>query len=335
MLRVFLFVGRTENSSQILRKERKKKMRNSKNHRRVLFALILALSMMLSQVSAFADTAEVPMLLTVEPTPLDFTVTERIDMSVYQGETALNMNSVTVTNTGTEDLKVSSIAINPASGWSLEASSTDFATASKTALGFTCNSHDFSTGAYAPGDKLAVGSNLTYTLSGQISAKADLMGATQVASMVVTVEKFIISFTIDGRSYQTENGMTLDEWAHSKYVANGTFEGGATWDGPYNEWVTYEPLCLVYVENDGSGYEIITNSTSLAYGISEEGALKYALASGRFYNQDFSSYGLASNGYAAEGDACSYLMFYDGSSPALAETIITDGMALTIKVEVD
>ena len=299
--------------------------------------------MILSQISVFADTASVPMLLTVETKPLDFTVTERIDMSAYQGETALNMNSVTVTNTGTEDLKVSSIAINPVSGWSVEASSTDFATASKTALGFTCNSHDFSTGAYAPGDNLTAGSNLMYTLSGKISAKADLMAATQVASMVVTVEKLIISFTIDGTSYQAENGMTLDEWAHSKYVAINTFKVGVgnapvgTWDGPYNEWVTHgpAPLSLVYVENDGSGYRIIAAHSISDYELHGEGVLEYALASGCFYNQDFSSYGLASNGYAAEGSGSSYLMFYDGSSPALAETIITDGMALTIQIVLD
>ena len=291
--------------------------------------------MILTPCAAFADTANVALMLTVEEAPLDFTVTDSLSMHATQGKTALTIDSLAVTNTGTEDLKVSSIAITPAAGWTVETSSTDFGAAGKTALGFTCNGHDFSGGAYAPGEKLAAGSNLSYTLTGQISANANLMSATQVASMVVTVEKFIISFTIDGRSYQTENGMTLDEWAHSKYVANGTFEGGATWDGPYNEWVTYQPLWLVYVGNDGSGYKIVAQSTDLFYNLHGSGVLEYALASGRFYNQDFSSYGLASNGYAAEGGASSYLMFYDGSSPVLAETIITDGMALTIKMEVD
>lgn len=184
--------------------------------------------MILTPCAAFADTANVALMLTVEPAPLDFTVTDSLSMHATQGKTVLTIDSLAVTNTGSEDLKVSSISITPAAGWSVEASSTDFEAAGKTDLGFTCNSHDFSTGAYAPGDKLAVGSNLTYTLSGQISAKADLMSATQVASMVVTVEKNVslISFTIDGTSYQAEEGMTWGEWVESSYNTGGATNMG-------------------------------------------------------------------------------------------------------------
>ena len=187
--------------------------------------------MILTPCAAFADTANVALMLTVEAAPLDFTVTDSISMHATQGKTALVFDKpVTVTNTGTEDLRVSSIAINPASGWSVEASSTDFGAAGKTALGFTCNGHDFANGAYAPGETLAAGSNLSYTLAGQISANADLMSATQVASMIVTVEKAaaLISFTIEGTSYQAEEGMTWAEWVESPYNTNGftkTFDG--------------------------------------------------------------------------------------------------------------
>ena len=178
--------------------------------------------MILTPCAAFADTANVSLMLTVEAAPLDFTVNESLSMHATQGQTALTIDSLAVTNTGSEDLKVSSITITPAAGWSVEASSTDFGAAGKTALGFTCNGHDFSGGAYAPGETLAAGSNLSYTLAGQISANADLMSATQVASMVVTVEKAatIISFTIAGTTYQAEEGMTWGEWFKSEYSSS-------------------------------------------------------------------------------------------------------------------
>ena len=191
----------------------------------VLLSLVLVLSMILTPCAAFADTANVALMLTVEAAPLDFTVTDSLSMHATQGQTALTIDSLAVTNTGSEDLKVSSIAITPAAGWSVEASTTDFEAAGKTALGFTCNGHDFSGGAYAPGETLAAGSNLSYALTGQISASADLMSATQVASMVVTVEKAvtIISFTIAGTTYQAEEGMTWQEWVESSYNTDGYY----------------------------------------------------------------------------------------------------------------
>ena len=188
--------------------------------------------MFLTPCAAFADTANVALMLTVEAAPLDFTVTDSLGMHATQGQTALTIDSLAVTNTGTEDLKVSSIAITPAAGWSVEASTTDFGAAGKTALGFTCNGHDFSGGAYAPGETLAAGSNLSYTLAGQISANADLMSATQVASMVVTVEKNVtlMSFTITDAdnftkktTYTTKQGMTWEEFISSPYNSNGDF----------------------------------------------------------------------------------------------------------------
>ena len=201
-------------------------MKVKKSHRGgVLLSLILVLSMILTPCAAFADTANVALMLTVEAAPLDFTVTDSLSMHATQGQTALTIDSLAVTNTGSEDLKVSSITITPAAGWSVEASSTDFGAAGKTALGFTCNGHDFSGGAYAPGETLAAGSNLSYTLAGQISANADLMSATQVASMVLTLERAvtITSFTIAGTSYQAEEGMTWEEWCNSSYNIDSEF----------------------------------------------------------------------------------------------------------------
>lgn len=167
-----------------------KEKSKSKKWGGVLLSLVLALSMILTPCAAFADTANVPMYLTVSEEPLEFDVTENIQMTATQGSTALVFDHpVTVTNTGTKNIQVSSIALNTASGWIVEASSTDFMTAGKTALSFTCGSHDFASGAYAPADVVAIGENKTYTLGGQVSAKADLMQATKVSDLVLTIEK--------------------------------------------------------------------------------------------------------------------------------------------------
>ena len=145
--------------------------------------------MILTPCAAFADTATVPMYLTVSEEPLVFDVTENIQMTATQGSTTLVIDPVTVTNNGTKNIQVSSIALNPVSGWTVETSSTDFTTAAATALSFTCGSHDFARGAYAPSDAIAIGASKTYTLEGQVSAKADLMSATKVSDLVLTVEK--------------------------------------------------------------------------------------------------------------------------------------------------
>lgn len=151
--------------------------------------ILLLLLMAVFPCAAFADTATVPMYLTVSEEPLVFDVTENIQMTATQGSTTLAIDPVTVTNNGTKKIQVSSIALNPASGWTVEASSTDFTTAAATALSFTCSGHDFANGAYAPSDAIAIRTSKTYTLEGQVSAKADLMQATKVSDLVLTVEK--------------------------------------------------------------------------------------------------------------------------------------------------
>lgn len=156
----------------------------------ILLSLVWALSMILTPCAAFADTATVPMYLNVSEEPLVFDVTEKIRMTATQGSTTLVFDRpVTVTNNGTKKIQVSSIALNPASGWSVEASSTDFTTAAATALSFICGGHDFANGAYAPADAIAIGTSKTYTLEGQVSAKADLMQSAKVSNLVLTVEK--------------------------------------------------------------------------------------------------------------------------------------------------
>ncbi len=196
----------------------------------VFLTLIIALSMILTPCAVFADTAEVPLMLTVEAAPLEFTVTESIQMSVIQGNSDLTITPVTVTNNGSENLKLSKVEINAADGWSVVNASTDFTTAdSKNKIAFTTGGHDFASGTYAPGETIAAGSNTTLQLAGKISEKADLTNATQVASMVLTVEKVeIIAFKIGGGSYQAEEGMNWAEWVESSYntdgyVINGSF----------------------------------------------------------------------------------------------------------------
>lgn len=184
--------------------------------------------MVLTPCAVFADTAEVPLMLTVEAAPLEFTVTESIQMSVIQGNSDLTITPVTVTNNGSEKLKVSQIEITTESGWSLASSETDFSTSdSKGKLAFTLNSHDFSGGTYTPGDELSAGGSKEYQLAGKISSQADLMATGKVSDFVVTVEKatnlieFIISVGAALNFYQAEEGMTWDEWVASSYNTDG------------------------------------------------------------------------------------------------------------------
>ena len=176
-------------------------------------------------------------MLTVEAAPLEFTVTESIQMSVIQGNSDLTITPVTVTNNGSEKLKVSQIEITTESGWSLASSETDFSTSdSKGKLAFTLNSHDFSGGAYTPGDELSAGGSKEYQLAGKISSQADLMAAGKVSDFVVTVEKVeIISFTLkSGDSgtvrgiYSAEKGMTWEEFINSSYNSSGDFSVSGT-----------------------------------------------------------------------------------------------------------
>lgn len=161
-------------------------MKKSASLRKLTYLLMILLAL---PCTAFADTADVPLMLAVDPAPLEFTVTESMSARAIQGQTGMTIDPLTVTNTGSENLKVASIAITPVSGWSVEANSTDFTTAAETALGFTCSGHDFSTGAYLPEDSLVAGGSLNYSIAGQISANASLTAAVQVATLVITIEE--------------------------------------------------------------------------------------------------------------------------------------------------
>ena len=190
--------------------------------------------MLLTPFTAFADTAEVPLMLTVEAAPLEFNVTESISMHATQGQSDLTISPCVITNTGSDDLKLSQVEINATPSWTVVKASTDFTTAdSKNKIAFTAGGHDFANGAYTPGKKIAAGGNTTLQLAGKISEKADLTSAMQVASMVLTVERVeIISFTIRSTSYQAEKGMTWAEWVKSSYNTAGYVIMG---DTVYNE----------------------------------------------------------------------------------------------------
>lgn len=158
--------------------------------------------------------------------PLDFTAPESLSMRATQGSSELSIDPCVINNTGTEDLKLSQVEITAATGWTVVDSSTDFTTAdSKNKIAFKTGTHDFSSGAYSPGEKITAGGNATVQLEGKISEKADLTNATQVASMIVTVEKNVslISFTIAGTSYHAEEGMMWEEWIASDYNTGNTY----------------------------------------------------------------------------------------------------------------
>lgn len=198
--------------------------------------------------------------------PLDFTAPESLSMKATQGQSDLTIDPCVITNTGTEELKLSQVEISAATGWTVVNASTDFTTAdSKNKIAFTAGDHDFANGAYAPNEKIAAGGDTTLQLAGKISEKADLTNATQVASMVLTVEKAaaLISFTIDGTSYQAEEGMTWGDWIDSSYN-NGLFYADATKNVPrkvdndYYIAIIDQTMALYDIIEAGTDYDTTT-----------------------------------------------------------------------------
>lgn len=197
-------------------------MQNIRKRITTTVLIILLLLMAAFPCAAFAQTSKVPMYLTIVAAPLEFTVTERIQMEGVQGNDTLTINPLVVNNIGSSDtLKVSSIAVSDiGSGWTLSADSTDFTAAENAkAYSISCDGNDLSAGTYAPGTTIDPQGNVEFALTGKVGTQSELLTDGSIANLVVTVEKAaaLISFTIEGTSYQAEEGMTWAEWVESIY----------------------------------------------------------------------------------------------------------------------
>ena len=163
---------------------------------------------------------------------LDFSVSESLMMSSIGTTTALTIPDLVITNNSeTIPLKVTSISISGASGWSLVAADTDFEALDVDCrqMGFTiAGSHDFSTGPYDECGNVYAGKSRSLSISGNAAPVSQDM-TTHLANMVVTVTGISeIQFTLYDRDTATQEthtaleGMTWGEWIESDY-SGGTF----------------------------------------------------------------------------------------------------------------
>ena len=160
-------------------------MQNIRKRITTTVLIMLLLLMAVFPCAAFAQTSNVPMYLTIVAAPLEFTVTERIQMEGIQGNDTLTINPLVVNNIGSSDtLKVSSIAVEgTGSGWTLSSADTDFSAAENAkAYSISCDGNDLSAGTYAPGTTIDPQGNVEFALTGKVGTQSEIltMGALQI-----------------------------------------------------------------------------------------------------------------------------------------------------------
>lgn len=174
--------------------------------------------MLFMPCEVFADTVNVPINLTVSEKPLEFEVTENIQMTATKGKSVISISPLTITNTGSEAIMVAELQITTESGWTLTMADTDFTTEeSKEKLSFTCEAYDLATGTYEPARKIRAGNNTTLEIKGKISEKADLTTDFHVTNAVVTVERY--------------DAMPYLEFSGNEEFTLKTGNATANWDG--------------------------------------------------------------------------------------------------------
>lgn len=209
---------------------------------------------MLSQVSVFADTAEVPMLLTIKEAPIDISVTESIQLETTEGSSDLSISPFIITNNDSYDIFVSSIEVQTEPGWELVPSNTDFTSAeskNKISVYFSNGYWDFSDGSLeGPSAYLDSGDSIDTTqfITGKISSKQEAMSSSKIAQMIFTVERLkYIDFKI-GESYCSIRN-DISTWAG--WISAGSLhsEGYVINDSGYVVSVDNRQLCVATSDN--------------------------------------------------------------------------------------
>lgn len=141
--------------------------------------------------ACFASTETVPAHINVPATTIDFSVTEKINMTATANSENLTVDSLEVTNNSDMGvLNIDSIQATAVTGWSLVADTTDFATLNANANKFSLvadGSFDMSTGAYQAAGTVAPAATDTTVLSGKTGMVTTVLSDVKVADVVVTV----------------------------------------------------------------------------------------------------------------------------------------------------
>ena len=140
---------------------------------------------------ANAEEKTVPAHINVPVTAIDFSVTEKINMTGSENSTALTVDSLEVTNNSDVGvLKIDSVQATAAGGWQIVADSTDFTKLNANAKQVSMkadNTFDMQGGAYTAAGTVDPGQTDTTTFSGKTGMVTTAVNDEKVADVVVTV----------------------------------------------------------------------------------------------------------------------------------------------------
>lgn len=155
------------------------------------FALGLILTILSCSV-AFADTASIPMSLTIKAKVIDVLVPDKIVMSAEAGNTTMSVEDITVTNNASgNSLYLLTVSYGgDVSPWTLVADSTNFVTMKKNLhkYSLTADGTDLSSRSkqYTSNEILA-GSLYTVVMEGKTGISTEAISDQQAGTIVLTV----------------------------------------------------------------------------------------------------------------------------------------------------
>lgn len=162
--------------------------------------LVIALTVVCSMGTCFAGTLPddstntVPVYLTVSgEMSIDFTISEKINMTGSADAAEVSVSDLSLTNNGTMgQIEVKKLEVVAEDGWTIDAYDADFpnmpANAKKFSL--TSDGHDFADGAKTlPEDEVLVNVSGTKTISfeGKTSTSTEALNNIKVANVVATI----------------------------------------------------------------------------------------------------------------------------------------------------
>lgn len=155
----------------------------------------LALGLMITVLScsiASADTAKIPMSLTIKEKVIDVLVPDKIIMSAEAGKTVMSVENITVTNnaSGNSLYLLNASYGGDVSPWTLVADSTNFVTMKKNLhkYSLTADGTDLSSGSkqYTSNEILA-GASYTVVMEGKTGISTEAISDQQAGTIVLTV----------------------------------------------------------------------------------------------------------------------------------------------------
>ena len=158
--------------------------------------------MVSSMMPVFAEEKSVPAHINVPATAIDYSVTEKINMTGAENSTNLTIDSLDVTNNLKAGmLNIDSVEATGDNGWTVVGDDSDFVKMGKNAHKFSMvadGSHDMSTGAYTAAGQVNPGGKDTTAFTGKIGITTEAITDEKAANVVVTVSLAKAIQYIDG-----------------------------------------------------------------------------------------------------------------------------------------